>query len=277
MRERICAAARDAEIGAVGFVRARIFSELSEKLAGERTPMVPSADERINPFLIMEEAKTIIACLFPYPKGVRTNISDYAKGEDYHLSAQKKLEKICSALRENGFSAIALCDSNPLCERYLAYLAGLGFIGKNRALINPKFGSYIFIGTVLTDAVIEESAPLSQKCAECGACVRACPGGALTEDGFAAERCASYLTQKKGSLTPEERAVIKRSGYAWGCDICQRICPHNAAVANDGNDFTLTRTMAESNRDFRRKYSGRAFSWRGFEVIKRNLDILESE
>lgn len=277
MKNLIYTAAREAEIGAVGFVRARIFSELREKLACESTPMVPTAEERINPFLIMEEAKTVIVCLFPYPRGARTNISDYAKGEDYHLAAQKKLGKICGLLKERGFSATALCDSNPLCERYLAYLAGLGFIGKNRALINPKFGSYVFIGTVLTDAVLEESAPLLRKCAECGACVRACPGGALTGSGFDAERCASYLTQKKGALTDGECEIIKQSGYAWGCDICQRVCPYNADIGDNGDAFALTRDMAESNRDFRRKYSGRAFSWRGFEVIKRNLDILESE
>ena len=277
MKELLTRAAENAQIGAIGFVRARIFSELTERLEGENTPMTPPADERINPFLLMETAKTVIVCLFPFKKGVRTNISDYAKGDDYHITVRAGLETLCEILRGAGFAATALCDSSPLCERHLAYLAGLGFVGRNRALISPEFGSYVFIGTILTDAEIEPDKPLATGCGGCNACVRACPGGALSA-GFDAARCASYLTQKKGELTAEERSIIKRSGYAWGCDICQRVCPHNARVAYDaGADFCLCADMAESNRDFRRKYAGRAFSWRGFEVIKRNLEILKSE
>lgn len=277
MKEILTRAAENAQIGAIGFVRARIFSELTERLEGENTPMTPPAEERINPFLLMETAKTVIVCLFPFKKGVRTNISDYAKGDDYHITVRAGLETLCEILRGADFAAMALCDSSPLCERHLAYLAGLGFVGRNRALISPEFGSYVFIGTILTDAEIESDKPLATGCGGCNACVCACPGGALSA-GFDAARCASYLTQKKGKLTAEERAIIKRSGYAWGCDICQRVCPHNARVAYDaGADFCLRADMAESNRDFRRKYVGRAFSWRGFEVIKRNLEILKSE
>ena len=95
MKELLTRAAENAQIGAIGFVRARIFSELTERLEGENTPMTPPAEERINPFLLMKTAKTVIVCLFPFKKGVRTNISDYAKGDDYHITVRAGLETLC--------------------------------------------------------------------------------------------------------------------------------------------------------------------------------------
>lgn len=285
MKTKLRQAAAALKISAVGICRARIYTELAGRLTDD-TPMVTAKrDVRINPFLLMPDAKSIVVCLFSYYCGEREgNISLYARAEDYHRVAERKMTALSEVLTEKGYKAECCCDDDPLCDRYLAYLAGLGFFGRNNFLINPDFGSYTFIGYILTDADIDEDAPMQKTCIGCGECIKICPGGALSEVGFDAAKCASYLTQKKGSLSDAERKIIKKSGSAWGCDLCQKACPHNRGIK--GTDITefseslinsVESSMAQSNREFRRKYADRAFSWRGFDVIKRNLDILEEE
>lgn len=271
---------------AAGFCGARVFDELTDSLLKNPASMAKgSARERVNPFLIMPGAKSIMVCLFSYNNGSKTgNLSCYAFGADYHETLARRMQPICEAIREKGYFAEYLCDNNPLCERYLAYLSGLGFFGRNCMLINPVWGSYTFIGCIITDAEIEPDAPLCRTCAECGECERECPGGAISREGFCEEKCASYLTQKKGELSKDERSIIKKSSFAWGCDICQSVCPHNkAAPRTEIEEFkselitSLSEDMADSGRDFRRRYKNRAFSWRGFGVILRNLGILREE
>ena len=285
MINRIKETAAALSIGAVGVCNARIYSELKSKLE-EKTPMVPDKiEERINPFLLMPTAKSVIACLFPYYNGgEKSNLSLYARGEDYHKVAEKKLNAIADILTENGFSARTFCDTGVLCDRHLAYLAGLGFIGKNRFLINDEYGSYTFIGYILTDAELVANAPLDKACISCGKCITACPGGALTENGLDSEKCVSYITQKKGELSSFEEEIVRKSGSVWGCDICQTVCPHNNGVKlTEIAEFRtnliekLDSDMAESNREFKKKYQDRAFSWRGYEIIKRNLKITKED
>ena len=110
-----------------------------------------------------------------------------------------------------------------------------------------------------------------------------CPGKALTEEGFNESLCASYLTQKKGDLTQSEKNIIKNSSSAWGCDICQNVCPMNADIQKSPlTEFTedlilCIKNEYISNREFKRKYADRAFSWRGKSVIDRNLAILDGK
>lgn len=283
MINKIKTAAAALGISAVGVCKARVLSELAYKLPPD-TPMVSgSVDERINPFLYLPEAKSIIVCLFSYHNGGKTsNLSFYARGEDYHRVIERKLGALCKILEDGGFAAKSYCDTGALCDRYLAYLAGLGFFGKNHCLINPDYGSYTFIGYILTDAELEADTPLEESCIGCGKCIEACPGGALTNSGLDPEKCVSYLTQKKGELTAAEQIILKKSGSVWGCDICQTVCPHNKSakltvIAEFRTSLVekLEPDIAESNRDFKRKYQDRAFSWRGYGVIKRNLKITE--
>lgn len=286
MRDLILAKANEAKISAVGICSARVWTELSEKL-GKNTPMVTDDRQaRIDPFLHLEGAKSVIVCLFSYkPKcQIKGNLSLYAQGEDYHKVVERKLSAIADILQSHGYQAKIFCDTGDLCDRHLAYMAGLGFFGKNRFLINEKYGSYTVIGLILTDAELECDKPLNMTCIGCRECIKACPSGALTENGYNPTKCVSYLTQKKGELTEEEKQAIKKSGFVWGCDICQSVCPHNkSAKATDILEFneclipSLSADMAESNRQFKKDYSDRAFSWRGFDVIKRNLEIFKED
>ena len=110
-------------------------------------------------------------------------------------------------------------------------------------------------------------------CIHCGECTRACPGNAIRDGRIDKEKCLSYITQKKGELTEEEKRMIKESGCIWGCDICQNVCPLNkGAGKTDINEFRETAVpRAESDT----RIEGRAFAWRGEKVIKRNIDLQE--
>ena len=232
------------------------------------------------------ENKTVLVFLFPYycgsPKG---NISLYARSPDYHLIVKKYLEKIVMYIKsfKPNISCEIYCDNNSLGERELAYTAGLGFYGSNRMLINPTYGSYFFIGCVICDGLtLKADMPLDKKCLGCGMCVKSCPGGALLENGFDITKCASELSQKKGELTEDEKQIVLKSGFLWGCDICQNVCPHNKNVkATPIADFkeNLIFSLPEddifnlSGRAFLKKYTGRAFTWRGKNVLLRNIKI----
>ena len=231
------------------------------------------------------EGKSALVCLFPYYCGDRDgNLSLYARGYDYHGVIKEKLSLVVDYIK--GLSPDSECeifaDIGPEIDRRLAYNAGLGFYGKNRMLINDDFGSYFFIGYILTDLPLEEDTPVDKSCMGCNRCVDACVGGALS-DGFCIEKCASHISQKKGYLTESEIAILKKSGLVFGCDMCQRVCPHNNITPKPMKEFTedmidfLTKEDIEnlSNKEFMRKYKDRAFSWRGRNVLLRNLKLID--
>ncbi len=270
-------------ISEVGFVQARVFSERQELLKKEVPFVGDDVQARINPFLIMENARSIIVYLLPYKtSSVRTNLSAYARGEDYHSVASRIGDAVACLLSECGFSGKAFSDNGILDDRYLAYLAGLGFYGKNGLIINEKYGTYTFIGYIVTDVKLGYNSPIERGCIGCGACVSSCPGVAISDGEIDFLRCASYLTQKKGELTAPEADIIKKSGYVWGCDICQDVCPHNEGVKNSEISYFCDNLVDEvneldmSNKEFLHKYRNRAFTWRGAGVLRRNVDIMKN-
>lgn len=275
-------------ISQIGVAAAEVFTDLGSILAKHPTPPMTThdIDERINPFLLMPNAKSIITALFPYFNGnKKSNISKYAQGEDYHSVIKQKLSPLKSYLENRGYTAEIYADNSPLNDRYLAYKAGLGFIGKNGFLINPKYGTYTFIGYIITDCMLPPDTPLTLSCMDCMQCVRHCCGNALSENyGFDAEKCLSYITQKKGELTESEQGLIKSNATVWGCDKCQDVCPHNRNIPlspfkefTDNNIELLELDTDISNKQFKQKYANRAFSWRGKSVLLRNLNILEKK
>lgn len=232
--------------------------------------------------------KTVLVAAFPYYAGERAgNLSLYARGLDYHTVVTGRLNTVCNFLKKKYGNNIFLpaADNSPLPERQAAWRCGVGLRGKNGLVILPPYGTYVFLGTILTDAVLElpPSGP-SPDCIGCGRCLSACPGGALGEEGVDLSRCLSELTQKKGELTGEEAALLKAHPLIWGCDCCQRVCPYNAAPAlSPLPEFreelvdSLTGSDLEglTNRTFREKYGDRAFAWRGPAPLRRNLELGE--
>lgn len=234
---------------------------------------------------ILNEAKSIIVCAFSYYSGEQKgNISKYARGKDYHRVALEKMQPICDLLKENGYFAKSFADTGTLNERLLAKLSGIAFLGVNRMAINEKLGSYFFIGYIITDCELPPDRENSGKCMECGKCIAACPLGALSKDGFSEEKCLSYITQKKGELSAEEKEAIKSTGMVWGCDICQEVCPYNKDLPLTTIDefrenliFNLELEEGLSNKEFKKLYKDRAFSWRGKKVLERNLKIVSED
>ena len=139
-------------------------------------------------------------------------------------------------------------DSSPLLERAIAARAGLGFIGKNRMLVNPVFGPQIFLGEIITNLKLEPDKPLKEVCPDCGKCVAACPTGALGNDGsFDAARCVSYLTiECKAGIPPE--LALKIGNHLFGCSECLLACPYqqNAPVCAN-KEFIFYSDRAELN------------------------------
>ena len=238
-------------------------------------------EKRINPKLIMENAEAIIVCAFPYYTGEYedSNLSKYCYGKDYHLVAKDYLQKICDYLSEEYF-----VDNGPLVDRHLAYLAGIGYFGINNNIITDEYGSYIFIGYIVNNYEFHVDKPLPKTCIKCNKCVKYCPGNAILGNyELNPKRCLSYITQKKGDFSEEEKTLLRDNKKIFGCDICQDVCPHNKRISkteiNEFIDNQITKLEYEeindiSNKEFKRRYGDRAFSWRGKNIIKRNIEII---
>lgn len=233
--------------------------------------------------------KSAIVCLFPYYVEHKdpSNLSRYTWATDYHLVINEYLKKLIEKLQIiNTDAQFSIhCDTSPLADRYMAYLAGLGFYGKNNCFISPKWGSYVVIGTILTTLELEPDTPLTQSCMECNRCITACLGQCLGHDEFKFDTCKSYLTQKKGELTSEEEHIIAKTPLVFGCDVCQEVCPHNKDISTtpipefQSVEPYIDRDELDSltNKEFKAKYGHRAFSWRGKKILIRNQEIIESK
>lgn len=225
-------------------------------------------------------AATVLMAVFPYNTGVKPeNISRYSAVPDYHDICMRILKKCADAINAEcpGSNTACFTDNSPLPEVYTAAFCGLGVVGDNGLLITEKYGSYVFLGEIITDAVLEGIEYKHEKirqCLKCGACAAHCPGGAIGDSGFKRKMCLSDITQKKGTLDAEEKALIARCGTVWGCDICQDVCPMNRGVQPTG--------IKEFIEGFRPRYvpgediTGRAYEWRGEKVIMRNAEIAAS-
>ncbi len=222
-------------------------------------------------------AKSVIVFIIPYRAShpEKHNVSLYAAPRDYHGYTEAlfedlipELEKIVPGARFEGMS-----DHSPINETHAAASAGLGVIGDNCRLINQKYGSYVFIGEIYTDAPLQSTGICEPaECIHCGKCRDACPA----EFG---RSCLSAITQKKGELSEDEAEMMRRCGIVWGCDICQEVCPMNrgkqftdieyfrSELIYDLDDARLSSMSDE-------EFANRAFSWRGRKTVERNLRIL---
>lgn len=284
-RQKLKEYAAQLKISDIGVCTADDGQDLAPYLEGRRAPFCADAQRRLSPKLLLQDAKTVIMCVFNYYAGEQenANLSRYVWGRDYHTVIHEKLNALCAQIKsdEPGVETVIFADRSPLCDKYLAYRAGLGFWGENSLLIHPSFGSYIFLGGVVSNLELPTDRPLEGRCAGCHACRCACPAGAITDEGVDGFACVSYLTQKKGELSPVQEAVIRNAGKAWGCDICSEVCPHNAKpILTDIEEFRcglhvhLARETAADEHEWQRLCADKAYTWRGRTVLMRNLDVL---
>jgi epoxyqueuosine reductase len=160
-------------------------------------------------------------------------VARYARGQDYHLVLAERLEALVAWMRgqhAEPFEAAIFVDKHQVQERPYARHAGIGWIGKNTCVINPELGSWLFLAGVATDLVLDADAPSLDQCGACTLCIDACPTGALVDAHVLdATRCISYLTiEVEGAIPADQRPQV--ANHAYGCDICQAVCPWNRAA-----------------------------------------------
>ena len=224
--------------------------------------------------------KSVCFFLMPYFTADKKerNVSLYAVPRDYHLYVKELEKRLLERIKASGkdTEVSVFSDNSPFSERICAEKANLGIIGKNRLLINSEYGSYTFIGSICISHNISIShLPENFKCDICGICEKcktACPYMS-GETGS----CLSELTQKK-NLSDEEMRILSTLKVRWGCDICQSVCPKNKSVSETLIEFfkkqRIERVTAEQIRQMTdEEFSERAYSWRGKNIILRNLNI----
>lgn len=243
-------------------------------------------DIRLNPAGLVEGARSVISVALNYYPAVKQSsdaprISYYAYGKDYHLVVKDKLRQLWQYITEelfpasserpseqrmaDGNTARLFTDSAPILERYWAWKAGLGWIGKNTNLIIPGKGSFFFLGEIVTTLELDYDHPQANRCGSCRRCLDACPTGALERPGHLnAGKCLSYLTiEHKGDIPSEQAARL--SNRLYGCDTCQEVCPWNRfarptreAAFHPTPDFLSL--QKESLQDFTREDYNRIFA-----------------
>jgi epoxyqueuosine reductase len=216
---------------------------LDRGYAGEMAYLHRTADRRADVRHVVPSAQTVIVTgtLYntdrPYSTEIadtgRAQIARYAWGDDYHDVVGARLDALLVWMRKQSttpFEARAYVDTGPVQERVYAQHAGLGWIGKNTCVINPDIGSWIFLGAIVCSLPLEIDAPARDQCGSCTLCIEACPTQAIVGPGVLdSTRCISYLTiELKDAIPVEHQAGI--GSHVYGCDVCQEVCPWNAAA-----------------------------------------------
>jgi len=287
-----------------GIAPANAFPELAflrewldRGYAGEMQYMHRTAERRADVRKVLPTAQSVISVGVVYNTDqpystqnadlTRAAIARYAWGDDYHVVIEARLNALLERLRSIGgdFDARAYVDTGPVQERVYAQYAGLGWIGKNTCLINPELGSWIFLAEIITTLPLETDAPALDQCGTCTLCIDACPTGAIVEPYMLdSTKCLSYLTiELKGPIPEEHRRAVGE--HAYGCDICQEVCPWNlsptvgtscdpAWQARDGlAGPKLLDLWRRSDDELRMLLKGSAMKRAGVRRLRRNLAV----
>lgn len=292
--------AKNLGISKIGFTTAEDFAYLERSLRASVEEGRNSGfehkniEERIDPKLSLASAKTIISIAVAYPRQLPTQppktqykrgkITPNSWGLDYHHVLNDKLNRLARGIEglcaEFPLEHKAMVDTGALVDTAVAKRAGIGFIGKNGLVISKEYGSYMFLGELITNLEIEPDSPVDYGCGDCRRCLDACPTSCLLGNGsMDAKRCLSFQTQDKGMMAMEFRKKIKTVIY--GCDICQICCPYNKGIQNPlatpiDPDLAwpeLLPFLELSNSDFKKKFGEIAGSWRGKNILQRNAII----
>jgi epoxyqueuosine reductase len=284
---------------AADHVELRFLREWLERgYAGDMHYLHRSADRRADVRQVMPSARSVISLGTVYnvdrPYSVDNSdprqaaLARYAWGDDYHVVIQRRMDALLAWMREvcgDRFEGRAYVDTGPVQERVYAQYAGLGWIGKNTCLINPVLGSWIFLSEIICNLDLAVDEPTFDQCGTCTLCLASCPTGALVEPGVLdSTRCLSYLTiETKGAIPIEDRDAIGE--HAYGCDICQDVCPWNQTrtvpTSTDaswqpraGLDRPLLLDLwRRSDDELRTLLKGSAMKRAGVRRLRRNLAV----
>lgn len=288
-------------IDKIGFTSVSPFHELKNRLIRQQELGYasgfeePDIEKRVHPENLSEEASSIISIAIAYPskmkdapqsvKGARRGIFARASwGIDYHTVLREKLALLELYILSHIPDAKlrSMVDTGELSDRAVAERAGIGWSAKNCAIITPEFGSYVYLGEMITSIPFESSEQMEDQCGDCRLCLDVCPTGALIEGGqLNAQRCIAFITQTKTMVPDEFRAKIGNRIY--GCDTCQTVCPKNKGKANLHQEAfkpepelvkpLLLPLLKMTNRTFKETYGHMSGAWRGKNPIQRNAII----
>ena len=269
----------------------RLENWLNQNHQGQMTYMENHFDKRLNPTLLVDDAKSVISLLLNYyPSEIQNpesfKISKYAFGQDYHFVIKQKLNELLHSIQNEigAVSGRAFVDSAPVLDKAWAAKSGLGWIGKNSNLITQKRGSFYFIAELIIDLDLDYDHATTDHCGTCTACIDACPTEAIVApyvvDG---SKCISYFTiELKENIPPVLKG--KFNDWAFGCDICQDVCPwnkfskpHSEPLFNPNQeilDFSKKDWLEITDDTFKKVFSKSAVKRTKFAGFKRNIDFL---
>ncbi|MBM7604350.1 epoxyqueuosine reductase [Metabacillus crassostreae] len=297
-KQEVIEYSKEIGIDKIGFTSAGLFEELKQRLIAQQELGYQSGfeeadiEKRVTPVKLLPKASSIISIALAYPsklkdapkstKEDRRGIFCRASwGQDYHTVLRDRLKKLEEFLKERipDIQLKSMVDTGELSDRAVAERAGIGWSGKNCSIITPEFGSYVYLGEMITNFPFPPDQPMEDQCGSCRKCIDVCPTGALVQPGqLDSSKCIAFLTQTKGFLADEYRTKIGNRIY--GCDTCQTVCP-----INKGKDFHFHEEMEPdpeiakpklkplltiSNREFKEKYGHISGSWRGKKPLQRN-------
>ena len=283
-------------ISKAGFLEdeaSRLENWLNQNHHGQMTYMENHFDKRLNPTLLVDDSKSVISLLLNYyPSEIQNpesfKISKYAFGQDYHFVIKQKLNELLQRIQTEigAVSGRAFVDSAPVLDKAWAAKSGLGWVGKNSNLITQKTGSFYFIAELIVDLDLDYDFATTDHCGTCTACIDACPTEAIVApyvvDG---SKCISYFTiELKENIPPELKG--KFNDWAFGCDICQDVCPwnkfskpHSEPLFNPNQEilnFSKKDWTEITDETFKKVFSKSAVKRTKFEGFKRNIDFLET-
>lgn len=270
----------------------RLENWLNKQMNGQMSYMENNFDKRLNPTLLVEDSKSVISLLLNYYPSEFQNsdsfkISKYAYGQDYHYVIKDKLKELLFSIQEDigEVSGRAFVDSAPVLDKAWAAKSGLGWIGKNSNLITQKVGSFYFIAELIIDLELEYDNATTDHCGSCTACIDSCPTDAIVGPHIVdGSKCISYFTIELKDNIPYDMKN-KFDDWAFGCDICQDVCPwnrfskaHKEPLFNPTSDL-----LSMSKKDwkeiteetFKKVFKNSPIKRAKFEGLNRNINFLK--